>query len=127
MPGDLEFRGGAGPRIELALSAWEAQRSQLPGAPARSAGPLVAVVDPSSPWSITPANGPATYADLGGADRSVSFFPPSCSNLPIPGHGRVRPALRNCPHPGLPWNPATLAPTGTMKEGPSDCRPRLRP
>ncbi len=40
-------------------------------------------------------------------------------------HPRVCPALRNCPHPGLPWNPATLAPEGTMKDGPSDCKPSL--
>ncbi len=38
-------------RIELALSAWEAQRSQLPWAlTSQVSWPLAAVVDPSSPW-----------------------------------------------------------------------------
>jgi hypothetical protein len=38
-------------RIELALSAWEAQRLPLPGAPTSQVGwPVVAVVVPSSPW-----------------------------------------------------------------------------
>jgi hypothetical protein len=38
-------------RIELALSAWEAQRLRLPGALTGQVGwPLLAVTDPSSPW-----------------------------------------------------------------------------
>jgi len=38
-------------RIELALSAWEAQRLRLPGVLTwRSWRPRVTVVDPSSPW-----------------------------------------------------------------------------
>jgi hypothetical protein len=38
-------------RIELALSAWEAQQLRPPGALISQVGwPLVAVTDPSSPW-----------------------------------------------------------------------------
>jgi hypothetical protein len=38
-------------RIELALSAWEAQQLRLPGALTSQVGwPLVAVTDPSLPW-----------------------------------------------------------------------------
>ena len=39
-------------RIELALAAWEAERLRLPGALTSQVGwPLVAVTDPSLPWS----------------------------------------------------------------------------